>query len=190
MPTPINLKRTLMEYYIQKIREKKIGFAQLEHNLPSMLRNELLDILIEEDRSLHHNKFYEDLKSELLVNSAEKIDVNEDMVLVWDGEMNDRQLVRDIHIQFREPRLMYAILDTDEYEEPDDINIMSDCRKDLEYYTYNGTLPISEIMVDFYRGIKEHSHPNWGKIYKCIEKRLPRDEEDYYEPYEVVYGDY
>ena len=188
MPVSLNLKRTLMEYYIQKIREKEIDFAQLEHYLPNMLRSELLDILIEEDRSLHHQQFHDDLKSELLVNSAKKIEVNEDMVLVWDGEMNDRQLVRDIHIQFREPRLMYAILDTDEYEEPDDINIMSDCRKDLEYYTYNGTLPITEVIVDFYRGIKEFSHPNWEKLYKCIEKRLL--EEDDYEPYEEAYGDY
>jgi hypothetical protein len=108
------------------------------------------------------------------------------MRMVYDIDGCDRELVRDIYIQFKEPRQMFAILDTDEYEEPDDINMMSDSREELEYHTLNGQLPIVEIFVDFFRGVNEYEHPGWERIFKFAEKGFVYDlspEEPYYERY-------
>ena len=174
------------------IREKKITFKTLEGKLPYMLRDEILNLLIEDGRCHYRNHHYQDLKSELLIATADSVEIYEDMRLVHDIDGCDRELVRDVYIQFKEPRQMFAILDTDEYEEPDDINIMSDSREELEYHTFNGTLPISEIFVDFFRGINEYEHPGWERIYNFVEKqRFVYDHTNLSEePYEERYADF
>lgn len=186
MPTPQKLKSQLIMYYIKMIREKKIRFKTLEENLPYMLRDEILNLLIEDGRCYYRNHHYQNLKTELMVTTAKTIDINEDMRMVYDIDGCDRELVRDIYIHFKEPRQMFAILDTDEYEEPDDINMMSDSREELEYHTLNGQLPIVEIFVDFFRGVNEYEHPGWERIFKFAEKGFVYDlssEEPYYERY-------
>lgn len=152
------------------IRDKKITFKTLEGKLPYMLRDKILSLLVEDGRCYYRNNHYQNLKTELMIATAVSVEINEDMRVVHDIDGCDRELVRDVYIQYQEPRQMFAILDTDEYEEPDDINIMSDSREELESYTFNGELPIVEIFVDFYRGINEYEHPSWERIYKFVEK--------------------
>lgn len=170
MPTPQKLKSKMLLYYLKMIREKKITFKTLEGKLPYMLRDKILSLLVEDGRCYYRNNHYQNLKTELMIATAVSVEINEDMRVVHDIDGCDRELVRDVYIQYQEPRQMFAILDTDEYEEPDDINIMSDSREELESYTFNGELPIVEIFVDFYRGINEYEHPSWERIYKFVEK--------------------
>ena len=176
MPTPQTLEKQLITYYLRMIREKQINFKDLEKKLPYIVRDKILNLLIEDGRCHYRNHHYQDLKTELMVATAESVEINEDMCLVHDIDGCDRELVRDVYIQFKEPRQMFAILDTDEYEEPDDINIMSDCREDLEYHTFNGSLPISEIFVDFFRGVNEFKHPSWERIYPFWERLQVRNQ--------------
>ena len=167
MPSPQSLQKQLLSYYLNLIREKKIKFTDIEYKLPHMLKNKILNLLIEDGRCYYLNNQYQDLKAELMIATAQSVEVNEDMALVHDIDGVDRELVRDVYIKFKEPRQMFAILDTDEYEEEDDINIMSDSREDLLQYE----MTISEIFVDFYKGINEYRHPCWDKIFKFAEKK-------------------
>lgn len=168
MSTPQTLEKQLYNYYLRMIREKKINFKDISEKLPYMVRDKIINLLIEDARCDYLNNHYQDLKTELLVATAKKVEIYEDMRLVHHADGQDRELVRDIYIRFKEPRQMFAILDTDEYEEEDDINMMSNNREDLKCYTEYGD-EIVEIFVDFYKQINEYEHPAWEQIYKFVE---------------------
>lgn len=191
MPTPQTLENQLYNYYVRMIREKKINFKDISEKLPYLVRDKIINFLIEDARCDYLNTHYQDLKTELLVATSKKVEIYEDMRLVHHADGQDRELVRDIYIRFKEPRQMFAILDTDEYEEEDDINMMSNNREDLKCYTEYGH-EIVEIFVDFYKQINEYEHPAWEQIYKFVEKHcgISDDFIESLEPYDELYCDF
>lgn len=190
MPTPQTLEKQLYNYYLTMIREKKINFKDISEKLPYMLREKIMNLLIEDARCDYLNNHYQDLKTELLLATAKNVEIYEDMHLVLHADGPDRELVRDIYIRFKEPRQMFAILDTDEYEEEDDINIMSNNREDLEKYTQYGH-EIVEIFVDFYKQ-REYEHPAWDQIFKFAANHCGIYDEyiESQEPYHEIYSDF
>lgn len=188
MFTPTNLKTQLLEYYAKQITERKTQFVDLDHHLPFDVRWELIHLLSTQAKNMFMKNHLLHLKTELMVATAENVEIYEDMRLVHNIDGVDREYVRDISIRFKHPRLMYAIVETDDEEilyDEDNIIMMSDCRSDLERSKY-GFLDIVELYVDYYHGINEYEHPSWDRIFNFAEKRWFQrfDDLDCDEPYD------
>ena len=173
MLSPSMLKTQLLEYYAKQINERKIHFTDLDPHLQFDVRWELLALLSHQAKNEFMENHFLDLKTELMIATAENVEIYEDMRLVHDMDMIDREYVRDISIRFKHPRLMYAIVDIDDEEilyDEDNIIMMSDCRSDLEKSGYEFG-EIVELYVDYYHGINEYEHPSWERIFPFAEKQ-------------------
>ena len=167
------LKTKLLECYAKQINERKIHFTDLDHHLHFNVRWELLALLSQQAKKEFMKNQFLDLKTELMLATAENVEIYEDMRLVHDIDGADREYVRDVSIRFKHPQLMYAIVEMDDEEilyDEDNIIMMSDCRNDLEKSEY-GFLDIVELYVDYYHGINEYEHPSWDRIFNFAEKR-------------------
>lgn len=195
---PKMLKTKTLDYYVNQIEERKIKFVELDPKLGHGLREDLLAALRDRARNKFMKDVYEDFRTELMVATAKEVEIFEDMTLVGGPGGIDRDLVQDVYIKFKEPRLMYGIIwpdEDDDINDADEDNVVmkSDSRSDLEKTAWvkdNG-LPIIEFFAESYDEINQHEHPSWERIFKFAEKRcgLYKDiEVD--EPYEDRYGDF
>lgn len=174
MPTPQHLKTIMLKYYLNMIREKKIYFKDIDLLMPYGIRDELLGLLVEEGRFEYRTKYYQDLKSELMVAAAKDVEINMDMMMVNYGDSSDRELVRDLTIIFKEPRSMYAVVhdpDPEFIDDDDNIIMMSDTLDDFGEYL-DDEENIVQIFTDTFKKINEYQHPAWERIFKHVEKRV------------------
>ncbi len=195
--TPKMLKKQTLDYYVKQIEERKIKFVDLDPKLGQGIREDLIATLRNRARDRFMKTVYEDFRTELMVATAEEVEIFEDMTLVGGPDGIDRDLVRDIYIKFKEPRLMYGIMwqyeDDDNEAEEDNVVMKSDSRSDLvktDWAQDNG-LPIGEYFTDTYDEINQYEHPSWKRIFKFAQKRCrlyDAIEDD--EPYEDRYGDF
>ena len=193
MTTPIQLKKQLMYYYLRMIREKKIKYIDIEKKLPYLVRDELLGLLIEEGRYNFRTQHYMDLKTELMISTAKNVEITEDMAFVDTGNGMDNEYVQDIEITFKEPRLMYALVEDPDpllLEDPENIIMVSDLREDLETVAAQED-NIMEIFTERFPSIIQHQHPSWERIIKFVKNSLHDNYlEDEEEPYYEKYGDF
>jgi septum formation topological specificity factor MinE len=174
MPTPQHLKTMMLKYYLSMIREKKICFKDIDRFMPYGISDELLGLLVEDGRFEYRTKYYMDLKTELMVVAAKDIEIDQDMIMMNDGDSFDRELVRDITITFKEPRSMYAVVhdpDPEFIDDDDNIIMMSDTLDDFGEYL-DDEANIVQIFTDTYKKINEYQHPAWERIFKHVEKRV------------------
>jgi hypothetical protein len=195
--TPQMLKTKTLDYYVKQIEERKIKFVDLDPKLEHGVREDLIAALRDRARDKFMKDVYEDFSTELMVTTAIEVEINEDMFLVDGPGGIDRDLVQDVYIKFKEPRLMYGIIyqfeDDDNEEDEDNAIIKSHCRHDLKKTAFikdNG-YKIIEFFTDTYDEINQHGHPSWERIFKFAEKRCGLyDDIDSDEPYEDRYGDF
>ena len=199
MQTPQKLTDQLLQYYIQQIQEEKIRFVDLEKKLPISIANLITFLLRRDAIKKYKETQFEEFKTELLVSTAEKIEIHEDMRLVHDIDGVDREYVRDISIKFKDARKMYAVVEDphpDFLMDQDNIIMMSDRKEELEKafnLNHDDDLFLVEIFVDYYHTINEYEHPSWERIFKYVEKKCGfyKDIEfEYEEPYEDRYSDF
>ena len=195
--TPQMLKTKTLDYYVNQIEERKIRFVDLDPKLGHCIREDLLAVLRGRAHDYFMKNIYEDFCTELMIATAENIEINEDMFLVDGPGGIDRELVRDIYIKFKEQRMMYGIIfqfenDEDDIDE-DNVVMKSHCRSDLEntdLVTDSG-LPIIQFFTDKYDEINEIEHPSWERIFKFAQKRRGLYEDiEIDEPYEDRCGDF
>ena len=196
--TPKMLKTKTLDYYVQQIEERNIKFVDLGPKLGHGLREDLIAALRYRARDKFMKNVYEDFQTELMIATAEEVEINEDMTLVGGPEGMDRDLVQDVYIKFKEPRLIFVIVwqyEDDDDNEPDEENVVmkSDSRSDLEKTAWvkdNG-LSIREYFTETYDEINQHEHPSWERIFKFAQKRCGLYKDiDVEEPYEDRYGDF
>jgi len=98
----------------EQIDTKKITLKQLEPCINSKLFDILNEMLINDSINMFQETIFKFLKGELIVKTAQNIEVDEDMVLLYDeisGE-NDREYVRNVYIT---PQ--YSHLEKENYDE-------------------------------------------------------------------------
>lgn len=175
------LKNTIIESLAKAILERKIKFMDIRDKLPTMLRGELLELLITKSKKYFNTKIHDNLRTELMVKTCLDIEIHEDMVMVGQGNEIDRELIRDIVIKFDSPRIIYTIVSDidminsgevalDELEE-EDIIMASDNYKEVKQKAeeLNLTDHIIELDATEYT-IKEFQHPNWPRTMEFIRK--------------------
>lgn len=196
--TPQMLKTKTLDYYVKQIEERRIRFVDLDLKLGRGIREHLIASLRNRARDKFMKTVYEDFRTELMVATAKEVEIFEDMTLVGGPGGIDRDLVQDVYIKFKEPRLMYGIIwqyegDDDNEADEDNVVMKSDSRSDLEKTAWvkdNG-LQIGEYFTDTYDEINQHEHPSWERIFNFAQKRCrlyDAIEDD--EPYEDRYGDF
>lgn len=199
MHTPQRLTDQLLQYYIQQIKERKIKFIELEKKLPISITNHITSLLRRDAIKKYKETQFEEFKTELLVYTAENVEIHEDMRLVHDIDGVDREYVRDISIKFKDARKMYAVVEDphpDFLMDQDNIIMMSDKKEELEKafnLNHDDDLFLVEMYVDYYHTINEYEHPSWERIFKYVEKKCEfyKDTEfESEEPYEDRFGDY
>lgn len=175
------LKNTIIESLAKAILERKIKFMDVRDTLPTMLREELLELLIAKSKQYFNTKIYDNLRTELMVKTCLDIEIYEDMVMIGQGNEIDRELIRDIVIKFNSPRIIYTIVididminsgevSLDELDE-EDIIMASDNYKEVyqKAKELNLTDHIIELDAKEYT-IREFQHPNWPRTMEFIRK--------------------
>jgi len=97
-----------------QIDKGDLSIKQVENSLYSNLFDKLNEMLINDSFTKFQETTFKFLKGELIVKTAQNIDVDEDMVLLYDestGE-NDREYVRNVYIT---PQ--YGHLEKENYDE-------------------------------------------------------------------------
>ena len=194
------LQEIALVRYIKMIREKKIDMRTLEKTISPFLYGMIQDIMVEEQKEYFKYHIHDELKAELMVKTAESIQIDADMHMLWDGQYWTRELVKTINITFKEERLMYILNDDiDGHEnatidniDMDSIDIlMNDCYHELNKVHDN--YHIIEHETKEYNNIREYEHPHWNEIYKFAKKHADFDytsEFDTHEPYFEKYADF
>ena len=98
----------------EQIDKGVLSMKQLENSIFSNLFDKLNDILINDSFTKFHATTFKFLKGELIVKTAKNIDVDEDMILLYDEStgQNDREYVRNVYIT---PQ--YSHLEKENYDE-------------------------------------------------------------------------
>ena len=198
------LQEIALGRYIKMIRENKINMRTLEKTISPLLYGMILDVLVEEQKEYFKYHIHHELKAELMVKTAESIQIDADMHTLWDGQYWTRELVRTINITFKEERLMYILSDdidgpenaTIDNIDMDSIDIlMNDCYHELNKVHDN--YHIIEHETKDYSNIREYEHPHWNEIYKFAKKHADFDytseldeEYDSHDPYLEKYADF
>ena len=109
-----SLEQLSLLYLKAQIYKGKITIKQLEPYINSGLFDKLNEMLINDSINHFQETTFKFLKGELIVKTAQNIDVDEDMVVLYDehtGE-NDREYVRNVYIT---PQ--YSHLEKENYDE-------------------------------------------------------------------------
>ena len=162
----ISLQNMLCSQYADLIEQGKVNFAFIEDKIPDLVREQLLDVLIEKDKKKFRKDIYDDLRTELLLATSKDIDYEVDMRSVWNGEFYERDMVKTLHIQFKEPRYMYAIVEDPEMIDDDDYLMISDNEKMLKHFAknYSDHAQVIYTEISEFGPIDELQHPEWERI--------------------------
>jgi hypothetical protein len=169
-----SLEHKLIAHYVFQINEKKIRFVDIDKKLNYMVREKILHGLIQKNRIRFNNRVHESLRNELIVATAKNKNIDCDMRMVHNGIEITREYIEDIWIYFKEPRMMYYLIDLTEpivleNIEEEDIIIMSDSYKDIEVFTReNNDYSIIHIESNIYGPIRQFHHPQWENIHTYI----------------------
>lgn len=175
-----SLEDKLIAHYVTQINEKKIRFVDIDKKLNYMVREKILRGLIQKNRIRFNNHVHESLRNELIVATAKNKTIDCDMRMVDNGVELTREYIEDIWIYFKEPRMMYYLIDLTEpidleNVEEEDIIIMSDNYKDLEVFTReNDDYSIIHTESNVYGPIRQFHHPQWENIHTYIKN--PKEE--------------
>jgi hypothetical protein len=98
----------------EQIDTKKITLKKLEPCINSNLFDTLNEMLINDSINKFQETTFKFLKGELIVKTAQNIEVDEDMVLLYDEitDTNDREYVRNVYIT---PQ--YSHIEKENYDE-------------------------------------------------------------------------
>jgi len=175
-----SLENRLITHYLTQINEKKIRFVDIDKNLNYMVREKILDRLIQKNKECFRKRIHESLRNELIVATAKNKNIDCDMRMLDNGVELTREYIEDVWIYFKEPRMMYCVIDsTDpidlENVEEEDIIMMSDSYKDLKSFTKeNDDYSIIHIESNVYGPIRQFHHPQWENIHTYIKN--PKEE--------------
>lgn len=174
-----SLENSIIAHYVTQINEKKIKFVDIDKKLTHMIREKILDSLIQKKRDCFSKRIHESIRNELVVATAKNTNIDYDMRMVYNDIEITRECIEDIWIYFEESRMMYCLVDSTypidlENVEEEDIIMMSDSYKDLEVFTKeNDNYSIIHIESNVYGPIRQYQHPQWENIHTCI---IPKKE--------------
>ena len=109
-----SLEQLTLRSLKEQIDKGDLSMRQLENTLYSNLFDKLNEMLINDSINHFQETTFKFLKGELIVKTAQNIDVDEDMVVLYDehtGE-SDREYVRNVYIT-----PLYSHLEKENYDE-------------------------------------------------------------------------